>query len=51
MGNASGNTCNLEIIQPADESAFKALCEEFRKLIHEARISNQVYCCYYTGNP
>lgn len=41
--NALGNTCNLEVVQPADESAFEALGEEFRKLIHEARISNQVY--------
>lgn len=51
MGNTFGNTCDLEVIQPADESAFDALSEEFRKLIHEVRISNQVYSRYYTGKP
>ena len=42
-GNASCQARDFKIVEPADESALDALREEFRKLIHKAKISNQVY--------
>jgi hypothetical protein len=48
-GDAPCEARDPEIIQPADESAFDALCEEFRESIHEEGSSNQVYSRYYTG--